>query len=99
MGHMVCDPCSCFLLLCILIAQLYQIFGAQNMYIDRKAQAKAQINSMAKARACSTKCIKRIEALNLSKGKVKAGGDCLQECIEGTTKPEDFYPYHTGKIA
>ena len=27
---MVCDPCSCFLLLCILIVQLYQAFGPRN---------------------------------------------------------------------
>ena len=31
MGHMVCDPCSCFLLLCILIVQLYQAFGPRNL--------------------------------------------------------------------
>ena len=36
MGHMVCDPCSCFLLLCILIVQLYQAFGPRNLEVKAR---------------------------------------------------------------
>lgn len=100
MGHMVCDPCSCFLLLCILIVQLYQVFGAQNnmpmpdsMPFDEEKFRQSQGFSkehMAKSKTCSTKCMNRVTELGLRKGKVRASMDCTNACMMGTTKPEDF---------
>lgn len=85
MGHMVCDPCCCFLLLCILIVQLYEVFGARNSMAPMDIVKRHD----GRAKTCSTKCMNRVTELGL-KGKVQAAADCVSACVRGTTKPEDY---------
>lgn len=102
---MVCDPCCCFLLLCILIVQLYEVFGPRNLghtsgsngpansmpYNEEEFRESQGFSKeyMTKAHTCSAKCMNRVTELGCSK-KVRAAMECSNGCVMRNTKPEDY---------